>query len=921
MEIRGQSAHSTWYNGSIRRLNLLIASGAFLDVYNSGTNDFIGTTIENSGTFTWTEGNLTTDSTGGIKNMEGAEFLDQISGTVTIGSSGAKFENYGTYRKSGAGTTTVTQTFNNYSANTLEVSDGVFVLSGGDTNVAGAVVRATNSGLIQFASDYTVEDASGLEVGTVSQENPLDGTHSFSIPGRESFEKYGYELALGTLNLDGALGVNFHQSGGELDGSHTINGIWDWAGGDWDADASTGETTTIGSSGIVNIHPTSGYFYNRAITNNGTVNWTDADLITNTNGSFTNNGTFNDKLDHNHSFSGGTGFTNTGTYTKSGNATTEFTSTGLTSEGGDLNVNAGTLKLSGTSSFDADSSIALGSGSALQINSNTTIASGASVSGNGTLKLTSGTLSADGTIASGFEQTGGTLDGDLSFGRTWNITGGNFANDSLFHILANASGVLDKLGTDLNGTKIVVKDGASLEWRNGTIYAGNGGGIDVEGLMTLTGDLEINNDRGGTALLDVSGEFRKTAGSGTAIFELPVDVSGRFEVHAGTAELRRGGTSDGGLFDIWSGANLNLTNGYTFNNNTTVQNGGNLNLSGGAFTLNGSINLGQHATLSGGSVTGSHVLSGNILWTGASLDSNGTTEIASGSKVTFDTSGDVPLLRDVTVNGELLWQSGNVRGGEGTLTNNGKVNIATDGTFDNSLTGNYDIVNNGAFNKTGGTGTTTIAVPFTNNGTVSAQTGQFHFTDTLTIGSDGKLGGGIKFDSPLTLPTGSTLAGNGTITGNITTGGKVGPGNSIGSLTVAGDLTLLSTATSFYEIDVSTTPTSADFLSVTGTLNLNGLLTYDFLSAIVPSAVESTYTLITAGTLSGAFSNIANGDRIFNPGKNASFVVNYGTSSSFSPNSVVFSGFEFTPVPEPSTFTLLLAGLGLIMWQTRRRRR
>ena len=82
-----------------------------------------------------------------------------------------------------------------------------------------------------------------------------------------------------------------------------------------------------------------------------------------------------------------------------------------------------------------------------------------------------------------------------------------------------------------------------------------------------------------------------------------------------------------------------------------------------------------------------------------------------------------------------------------------------------------------------------------------------------------------------------------------------------------------------------------------------------------------TYTLITAGTLSGAFSNIANGDRIFNPGKNASFVVNYGTSSSFSPNSVVFSGFEFTPVPEPSTFTLLLAGLGLIMWQTRRRRR
>jgi hypothetical protein len=50
-----------------------------------------------------------------------------------------------------------------------------------------------------------------------------------------------------------------------------------------------------------------------------------------------------------------------------------------------------------------------------------------------------------------------------------------------------------------------------------------------------------------------------------------------------------------------------------------------------------------------------------------------------------------------------------------------------------------------------------------------------------------------------------------------------------------------------------------------------------------------------------------------------SFVVNYGSGSVFDPNSVVYSDFLFTPVPEPSTWALFITGLGLVGWQSRRR--
>lgn len=85
-------------------------------------------------------------------------FADKTTGTVTIGSAAATFENYGTYRKSGSGTTTVTQTFNNYSPTTLEVSDGIFTISGGgtDNHATPRTIESGRSARILVADDDRV---------------------------------------------------------------------------------------------------------------------------------------------------------------------------------------------------------------------------------------------------------------------------------------------------------------------------------------------------------------------------------------------------------------------------------------------------------------------------------------------------------------------------------------------------------------------------------------------------------------------------------------------------------------------------------------------------------------------------------------------------------------------------------------------
>ncbi len=364
--------------------------------------------------------------------------------------------------------------------------------------------------------------------------------------------------------------------------------------------------------------------------------------------------------------------------------------------------------------------------------------------------------------------------------------------------------------------------------------------------------------------------------------------------------------SSAAVFDIWEGSSLHITNGYTFNPGTQVINAGTLELTGGTFDLNHEVNLGGQAQITGGILTGTHTLSGNIVVNGGVFDGNGITTIASDGAVEFAHPEDNPLERTFVNEGNIIWSDGDMTGS------------ATDGTLGASATG-FTVTNNGTFQKTAGESTTTVNAPFTTNGIVRADTGILHFADSFNF-DNGLLalgGGQVTLAQTLSFPSTSALTGNGTIIGNVETSGFVSPGNSIGSLSITGDLTLLPDSNSFFEVDADSDPKSVDLVSVSGNLVLGGTLSWNQLSALDPISTDM-FTLFTANNLTGHL--LERGARLSTANGHRSFIVNYGTTSIFDTNSVVFSDFEFTPVPEPSTWALLMTGLFLVGWQGRRRR-
>ena len=129
------------------------------------------------------------------------------------------------------------------------------------------------------------------------------------------------------------------------------------------------------------------------------------------------------------------------------------------------------------------------------------------------------------------------------------------------------------------------------------------------------------------------------------------------------------------------------------------------------------------------------------------------------------------------------------------------------------------------------TGTSTYAGPVTVNG------------GTLSVN------GNLASSASLTVNSGGTLGGTGTVGSTLIDGGTLSPGNSIGTLTVSGSLTL--TAASTYLVQVS--GSSADKTVVTGIASLGGMVVVDPLARL---AATTTYTIVTAGTVSGRFSSV-----------------------------------------------------------------
>ncbi len=130
------------------------------------------------------------------------------------------------------------------------------------------------------------------------------------------------------------------------------------------------------------------------------------------------------------------------------------------------------------------------------------------------------------------------------------------------------------------------------------------------------------------------------------------------------------------------------------------------------------------------------------------------------------------------------------------------------------------------------------------------------------------------------------LSGSGRLVGNVVNQATVGPGNSPGTITVQGNYTQASTV--MLEVEIAgPAAASYDSLAITGNATLGGTLRLTPLGNALEqlSSTSSLEVVTTAGTITGAFSNAANGARVTTTDGLASFQVNYAA------HSVVLSDF------------------------------
>jgi hypothetical protein len=682
------------------------------------------------------------------------------------------------------------------------------------TNLAGgawATALNWNPNQVPSGSDTAWITNNGTYTVTVSANATATNLVLGGTSGTQTINHTAGTFTL-TNGASSSLNGVYTLNGGTLAGSGTLAlaGPFNWTAGILGNPASSFFVRANG--GLAISGATLKTFGGGTLVNETTGTWTGGQVSFNTGVSFSNApaATFDLLADGSAIVLNGTpaSLANSGTFRKTSGTGVTTISTPFNNFGF-VDVQTGTLALIGggtnTGQFTNSSAASvLRFGGGIH-----TILDTSSISGQGIVSLTTGTLNVQGNLAVGALTNSGTLNFNTlnnAYVTNLTVTGGTLAGSNsvilpgLFTwtggvigspgapliLVANAGLSFSGATKTMNGGTIV--NNAAGTWTAGPINCNSGVFSNApSGTFDLAADGIAFSLNSGSPLLANAGLLRKTAGSGTTTIGVACNNSSLVQVQSGILTLNNGGTSSG-QFTTLTGTTLNLGGTHLFQGSSSVSGPGSLSVASGTATVQGAISV-NWLTNSGNLNFNQFgtVYPTNFMYNGASLTGSNTVQVAGLFSWTVGSFGSAGSGFTVAANGAMTISGAGAKtlqggtllnGGSGTWIN-GNVNCNGTAVFNNALGATFDLqgdgasftlnsgtpvfVNAGTLRKMAGTGTSTISMPCANSGSVQVNSGTLSLALTDGTGA-------------FTPAAGSTLMTSGTATLS-GTASISGPGN------------------------------------------------------------------------------------------------------------------------------------------------
>ena len=633
-------------------------------------------------------------------------------------------------------------------ANTNFAADGAMTGDGVYTNT-GTLLKSAGTGTYAFTGGLTVNSTPGTTIAVDAGLLQLPG-------GGGVFDTMTFDPAAGTLidlvsqNADGGSFDNVFQgtltngtgtgtvqlsqgtiAGGSAPATLDFTGeVFQWTGGligTYQGGAIFTNTGVVNLSGD-DTKATYAKFTNAGLfTQSGAGTFNVGDY--NSGGSFTNAaGAIYDLQSDANIGQSSYLFNNAGIFKKSGGTGTSTLTVSFQNQGGTVEADSGTLQLpvDNNGGTDTGGTFNAAAGALLDLGGNAHLTGTYTGSGAGTVRLSAGTLYPDKPAATTFNFPGSLFQ--------W--TGGTIGSYQGGEVFTNA-GTININGTGTVETDAVFTNQGLITQGGTTVF--NVGDYNSGGSFTnaagATYDLQSDANIGqGDYTFNNAGLFKKSGGTGISTFTSAFSLlGGTVEVDSGTLQLptNTGGnsTSTGGAFNVAAGALLDLGGGGHFTGTYTGSGAGTVRFSAGSFYTD--------------NVTGAtlNFPGGMFQWTGGVFGGGQSGHIVvNDGTINLSGDGDKATYANITNNGAMIQAgAGNLDLGQGN--SGGSLTNAAGATYDlqsdAGMTNNDRFTNAGMFQKSAGTGTSTIDEEFTNTGTTAVLSGTLAFVDNVDAVTNG----------------------------------------------------------------------------------------------------------------------------------------------------------------------------------------